>query len=473
MKRVLFVLLLALTACQPTTDNDPIVQIESAILPRFTIEGEAIETSSLAERMKAENVHGVTIAVAIDGKLAWARAYGLADKDKNLPATPETMFQAASLSKPVAAMAALKLVENGVLDLDTNVNKALTSWKVPENAFTSERKVTLRGLLTHSAGTNVSGFPGYAPSETVPTTLEVLKGEGNTDAIRVSENPGETWRYSGGGYTVLQQVMTDATEKSFPVLMEEMVLAPLAMSHSTFEQPLPERFHAQAATGHRARGMRVEGDWHVYPEMAARGLWTTPSDLVKFFLEIQKSYRGEGQILSRAMAREMLEPGMNNWGLGPVIQGNGKRFGHGGSNAGFRSQFTAFIDGGSGAVVMTNSDNGGRLAFDTLLTIANAYGWVGMELETKRTKALEPAQYEALEGVYELEEMGGSMIISYVDGTLRAAPGGMTSVPREILAESETKFFYRRDGSPIEFVLEDGEATGILIRGTIRGHKTK
>ena len=198
MKRVLFVLLLALTACQPTTDNDPIVQIESAILPRFTIEGEAIETSSLAERMKAENVHGVTIAVAIDGKLAWARAYGLADKDKNLPATPETMFQAASLSKPVAAMAALKLVENGVLDLDTNVNKALTSWKVPENTFTSERKVTLRGLLTHSAGTNVSGFPGYAPSETVPTTLEVLKGEGNTDAIRVSENPGETWRYSGG-----------------------------------------------------------------------------------------------------------------------------------------------------------------------------------------------------------------------------------------------------------------------------------
>ena len=173
------------------------------------------------------------------------------------------------------------------------------------------------------------------------------------------------------------------------------------------------------------------------------------------------------------MAREMLEPGMNNWGLGPVIQGNGKRFGHGGSNAGFRSQFTAFIDGGSGAVVMTNSDNGGRLAFDTLLTIANAYGWVGMELETKRTKALEPAQYEALEGVYELEEMGGSMIISYVDGTLRAALGGMTSVPREILAESETKFFYRRDGSPIEFVLEDGEATGILIRGTIRGHKTK
>ena len=470
MKRVFFVLLLALVAC--TNDNDPIAQIESAILPRFAIEGETIEAISLAERMKAENVHAITIAVAIDGKLAWARAYGLADKDKNSPATPETLFQAASLSKPVAAMAALKLVENGVLDLDTNVNKDLKGWKLPENAFTAERKVTLRSLLTHTAGTNVSGFPGYAQSETVPTTLEVLKGEGNTDAIRVTENPGEGWRYSGGGYTILQKVMTDVTDKSFPVLMEETVLAPLGMSDSTFEQPLPERFHAQAAAGHRARGRRVEGDWHVYPEMAAAGLWTTPTDLVKFFLEIQESSRGEGKILSQSMAREMLEPGMNNWGLGPVIQGDGKRFGHGGSNAGFRSQFTAFIDGGSGAVVMTNSDSGGRLAFDTLLTIANAYGWAGMELETKRTKALEPAQYEALAGIYELEDLDGAIIISYVNGKLRAARGGLSSVPREILAESETKFFYRDDGTPVEFVLENGETTSILIRGTIRGHKT-
>jgi CubicO group peptidase (beta-lactamase class C family) len=469
MKRVFFVLLLALVAC--TNDNDPIAQIESAILPRFAIEGETIEAISLAERMKAENVHAITIAVAIDGKLAWARAYGLADKDKNSPATPETLFQAASLSKPVAAMAALKLVEDGVLDLDTNVNKDLKGWKLPENAFTAERKVTLRSLLTHTAGTNVSSFPGYAQSETVPTTLEVLKGEGNTDAIRVMENPGEGWRYSGGGYTILQKVMTDVTDKSFPVLMEETVLAPLGMSDSTFEQPLPERFHAQAAAGHRARGRRVEGDWHVYPEMAAAGLWTTPTDLVKFFLEIQESSLGEGKILSQSMAREMLEPGMNNWGLGPVIQGDGKRFGHGGSNAGFRSQFTAFIDGGSGAVVMTNSDSGGRLAFDTLLTIANAYGWAGMELETKRTKALEPAQYEALAGIYELEELDGA-IISYVNGKLRAARGGLSSVPREILAESETKFFYRDDGTPVEFVLENGEATSILIRDTIRGHKT-
>jgi len=212
MKRVFFVLLLALVAC--TNDNDPIAQIESAILPRFAIEGETIEAISLAERMKAENVH--TIAVAIDGKLAWARAYGLADKDKNSPATPETLFQAASLSKPVAAMAALKLVEDGVLDLDTNVNKDLKGWKLPENAFTAERKVTLRSLLTHTAGTNVSGFPGYAQSETVPTTLEVLKGEGNTDAMRVTENPGEGWRYSGGGYTILQKVMTTSPTSLFP-----------------------------------------------------------------------------------------------------------------------------------------------------------------------------------------------------------------------------------------------------------------
>lgn len=317
-----------------------------------------------------------------NGDIAWAQGYGMADVELQHPVTTETRFQAASISKPVAAMAALRFVEQGLLDLDTDVNVKLRSWQVPENEFTTKNKVTLRCLLNHTAGTTVWGFPGYASGEIVPSAVAVLRGEGNTDPIIVYKEPGESWQYSGGGYTIMQLLLSDILGKPFPEIMAEMVLQPAGMTASTYEQPLPEHWHVYAASGYRGDGTKVKGNWHTYPEMAAAGLWTTPTNLVRFAIQIQRAYAGEAEtILTQAMVQQMLTPGMNNHGLGPGISEDDLRFGHGGANEGFRCELMAFAEGGNGVVVMTNSDNGGRLAHEIILSIAEGYGWPGFAPE--------------------------------------------------------------------------------------------
>src|SRR6185437_11218603 len=277
---------------------------------------------------------------------------------------------AGSISKPIAALAALGLVDKGVLDLDTNVNDRLKSWHLPDNEFTTEHKVTLHNLLNHTAGTTVWGFRGYARTDRIPSTVEVLEGKGNTPPIRVWKVPGESWRYSGGGYIIMQQLLTDVTGRPFPDLMREMVLKPLHMNDSTYEQPLPVGWRANAASGYDEAGVKIPGSWRVYPEEAAAGLWTTASDLARYALAVESAYLSDGGILSSRMTRTMLSPGMANHGLGPIITSDGRRFGHTGSDAGFQASLTAYIDGGAGVAVMTNSDNGLPLADELILTIA-------------------------------------------------------------------------------------------------------
>ena len=204
--------------------------------------------------------------------------------------------------------------------------------------------------------------------------------------------------------------------------------------------------------------------------MAAAGLWTTPTDLAKYALEVQRAYAGEGQVLSQEMTRQMLQPGMNSWGLGLTISGD--LFLHGGSNAGFRSQLTAFIEEGRGAAVMTNSDNGGQLAREILITIFDTYGWEGLEPVEKAIVTLEAAQYEALAGTYRIEEMERVVEVTYVDGALMLMPPGADEAG-EVLAESETEFFLREDGTPVRFVLDNGVVTGIVVAGSIRGERVR
>jgi CubicO group peptidase (beta-lactamase class C family) len=286
MARLWALLIVVLVACQAQQDRQEvdahIAAIENSLQPSLVIRGEPVETSTLAERMEALGVPGVSIAVINGGDIEWARGYGLADVESGRPVTATTLFQAASISKPVAATAALKFVQDGLIDLDEDVNGKLVTWKVPENEFTEAQPVTVRNLVTHTAGMTVHGFPGYARDEEVPSTIGVLDGEGNTDPIRVDMEPRTEWRYSGGGYTVMQHLLTDVAGKPFPEIMRETVLEPFGMSESTYEQPLPEARWEQAATAYESDGEEVEGKWHIYPEMAAAGLWTTPTDLARF-----------------------------------------------------------------------------------------------------------------------------------------------------------------------------------------------
>jgi CubicO group peptidase (beta-lactamase class C family) len=317
---------------------------------------------TVSVEMKNHGIPGVSVAIIQNGRLSTAKGYGFTDKGKTTAVTTNTLFQAGSISKPVAALAALRFVEEGRFTLDDDVNQFLKRWQVRENAFTKDQKVTLRRILSHSAGLTVHGFPGYDAHSRLPSLREVLDGSksANTAAIRVDVVPGSTSRYSGGGYTVMQQMMLDVTGKTFPDLMRENVLTPLQMNASTYEQPLPADRATCAAAGHDAKGKGIKRRWHVYPEMAAAGLWTTPSDLARFAIGIQEAFVGKSNpVISRTMTRQMLTVQIGSYGLGLGLEGSGDtlRFHHGGRNAGFDALLLACGESGAGVVIMINAND--------------------------------------------------------------------------------------------------------------------
>jgi CubicO group peptidase (beta-lactamase class C family) len=462
MKMLLLMMCLAATAGFAAAPPPVIASMERSVTPLLVIRGEAHPPVSLTERMSQLKVNAVSIAVVRDRKLDWVRAYGFADKERKIAVTPDTLFQAGSISKPIAALAALQRVDAGTLDLDRNVNEYLRSWKLPDNEFTVVHKVTVRNILNHTAGLTVWGFPGYSRDTKMPSTVDVLDGKGNTPPIRVWKQPDLSWRYSGGGYTILQLLLSDQSGLPFPVLMRDSVLKPLHMNHSTYEQPLPEGFHAMAASGYDRSGKKVEGDWHVYPEMAAAGLWTTPRELAKYVITIQKANLGPARLLSPPLLHAMLTPGMNDHGLGPVITADRLRFGHGGADDGFQAEVTGFLDGRAGVVVMTNSDNGGRLAQELILTLGKLYGWPGIKPVERSIADIPVAALERLIGSYAIqsgEDAGKTedLNITREDGTLVVTYKGAREMT--LLPESDRKFFSRDSGREVVFSFEDKTTT--------------
>lgn len=353
-----------------------VASLVASVLP--TLRADELDDTIIA-LMQKRNVPGLSLAVVEGGKIVRARGYGVITSGSSTPVTEDTLFQAGSVSKPVAAFGALCLVQAGKLSLDDDVNTALKSWKVPENEFTATEKVTLRRLLSHTAGLTVHGFPGYAVGAARPTVVQILNGEkpANTPAIRADIVPGSKWRYAGGGYTVMQQLVIDVTGKPYPEFMHETVLKPLGMLASTFEQPLPEALAAKTATGHFQRAP-VAGRWHIYPEMAAAGLWTTASDLARFAIAMQESVAGKpGSLLSTETAQLMVTPGMGSYGLGFSMSGSGptQRFTHGGRDQGFDTQFTAYRETGQAAVVLINANENSSFMNRVMSAIGQHYGW--------------------------------------------------------------------------------------------------
>ena len=303
----------------PASDAERIRRIEenTAVVPQGA--NKPPITLSLQDLMEKFKVPGLSIAVIDNFQVIWAKGYGVIGADSKAPVTPKTLFQAGSISKPVAATAALHMVEQGKLVLDENVNDKLTTWKVPDNEFTQKEKVTLRRLMSHTAGLTIHGFPGYDVDAPLPTLVQVLNGEkpANTAPVRADMVPGTKFVYSGGGVTIEQLLMMDVSRKPFPVLLRETVLDKISMADSSYEQPLPPARAATTAGGTYSDGKPVHGKWHIYPEMAAAGLWTTPSDLSRFAIEIALSKNGKSnRILSQKMTNEMLTPVLEEVGLG-------------------------------------------------------------------------------------------------------------------------------------------------------------
>lgn len=399
-------------------DREAMARIEAGLRPPVALADAPVRTETIKEAMARLKVPGVSVAVIKDGKVAWSRGYGVAWTGG--PAvTPQTLFQAASISKPVTAMAVLRMVEQGKLDLDAGIDTALTSWKLPSK----HGQPSVRQLLSHTGGTTVPGFPGYAAGKSVPTLVQVLDGAwaANTKAVKVDTAPGTAWSYSGGGYTVLQQAMIDRAGKPFEVLMQETVLAPLGMLGSTFAQPLPAALQATAARPHDQEGKPFAGGAYTHPEQAAAGLWSTPTDLAKFAIAIQRGAAGaDNGVISPAMTRTMLTPVRGTYALGLDIQDKGKGFGHNGSNMGFKALMFGATEGGDGAVVLTNGDNGDELAAWLLRAIAHEYKWAGNQTVVRPAVALTPQARKSLVGKYRIAGMG-DFHVAERDGQLMIA----------------------------------------------------
>ena len=338
----------SLVACGPAGVEDRIRAVESGLVRELS--APAWQRMTIEDRLVHHRVPGSSLALIDDFEISWVRGYGTMEAGRDRPVTPETLFQTASIGKPVVAAASLHLVEAGRLDLDEDVNAKLVSWRIPENDFTHRAPVTLRRLLSHSAGTTVSGFGGYERGSPIPSLVQILDGAppAVSPPVRVDSAPGKKYRYSGGGYLIVQQLMKDVTGRPFADLIDQIAFGPLGMTNSIFD-PLPKDRWNRAAPGHRSDGLAVDGQWHVYPEKGAGPLWSTPTDMARFGIELMLAYNGKSdRLLSAAMAREMLTPQAGGFGLG----------------------------------IGLGDDAGEPLARELLSSISREYGWVsGLILE--------------------------------------------------------------------------------------------
>lgn len=393
---LLIIILFQSCAEESNTDTtiDLIKKVETGLIPRVYIEGDS--TWSIEERMKHYGIPGVSIAVINNGKIVWTKGYGIMDKESKSPVTGKTLFHASLLGMPVTAYGALSLVEQNKVSLNEDINSYLKSWKVPDSEFTKEKKVTIKNLLNHSGGINIHAIPGYSTDESVPTLVEVLNGThpAKNGPVLLNKEPEESIWVSAAGYAIIQQMMIDIEGEKFPELMNELVLQPLEMNNSTFNQALTTEQLTMAATGYMRDGSMVKGKRHNYPVMASNGLWSNAEDLAKFVINIQQTLKdNSNKGLSKDMTALMLTPYGNNnlyspgfnYGLGFSIpkKKDETYFGHWGWNRGFFGKMTAHRDKGYGVVVLTNSTSP---AFNEELvrSVALAYEWDDYVLKYKK-----------------------------------------------------------------------------------------
>ncbi len=441
-------------------------RIEASIVVEPPVWSGDEQLRTLQERMAYHHTPGLSVAVIHGGEVAWTRGYGVLEAGQDAPVTPDTIFQACSISKHVAMAGVLRLVADGVLDLDEDVNRYLTSWKLPANGPWQPR-VTLRQLLGHTAGLVYTWYRGFRRGADIPTLLDVLEGRppANTPPIRVVMLPGTRFRYSGSHYSVIQQVMVDATGTPFPDLMHRLVFAPLGMDHSSYDQSYPDGRPGAAAVGHYLGGVPVDGKWRVMPEMAGAGLWTTSSDLARLALELQRAKAGlPTACVPKHLVDQALTPLLDDgFGLGTQLEGDAlaRRFGHSGSNIGYTCLATAYLEQGMGAVAMTNGEDGIWVVLELFKAIAREYGWPAYA-PSRTTVPVDHGIYEAYVGGYE-PERGPSLAVTLDEGGLQLAVAGQA--PISVEPRSETEYFTRATNTDVVFSRnEAGEVTRLTLK---------
>lgn len=360
--------------------NEQIARVEASLSTGLVIDGKLY---SLAERMKHYNVQGLSVAVIDNYKIVWAKGYGYADKKENRKVTTNTMFEPGSISKSLNAVGILLLAQQGKLDLYQDINQYLVNWKFPYDTVSHGKKITTAQLLSHTAGLSIHGFPGYQRDSVIAAVTDILDGRApsNTEAVRSLAEPGKEPRYSGGGILITQQMLTDLTKQRYEQYMYEHVLRPLGMTNSSYNQPPSVAQSKNLATGYKSNGKEVPGKYFVYPEKAAAGLWTTPTDICKYLVEMQLAYNGKSsKLLNQEMVKLHVTPYKNDVAMGTFLQNrNGEKyFVHSAGNEGFTGYFLAGLTNGKGVALFANSDDG-YVLLELLNSIALVYNWAGFK----------------------------------------------------------------------------------------------
>lgn len=418
---------------------------------------------NLEERMKFYNVKGLSLAVIHDYKIVWAKGYGWADEKEKSPVTTQTLFQAASNSKSLNGMAILKLAQDQKINLYTDINTYLKSWKFPYDSISKNKKITLADLLSHTSGIKVINFPGYSRKEKIPSITQILDGKkpSNTPAVSSEYEPGKKFQYSGIGTTITRLLVSDVTNRPYDEYMYENILHPLGMDSSFFTQPPPKNKLKQLATGYRINGNEVKNKFRIYPEQAPDGLWSTPTEMAAFVNEIMLTYAGKSQkILNQEMTKLMLSPYHNeSAALGVFVQqrGKAKYFTHGAGNEGFGGQYFGSFTGGNGVVVYVNSDSR-EIINEVINSVAYIYKWEDF-FDTTVRKVIVPTDSicKKYVGVYVLDDKLATVFKNGKDYYYSTTNDNL-----KMYFTSDTSFFNMESLSDKTFKIDSlGKVTGI------------
>jgi CubicO group peptidase (beta-lactamase class C family) len=453
---------------QKTRKADDIRNVENNLAPNaeYVIAGEPLERYSVSERMEYYKIPSLSIAVIYKGKMVWAKAYGYADVERKVKADVNTIYQAASISKSINAAGILKLVEGGRLALDKDIRQYLKTWTFPDNELSQNITVTIRGLLSHTAGIGTGGFMGYTPGGPLPTINEMLDGKkpANNEPVRAVLTPNKKMQYSGGGTLITKKILQDNFGSDYDSLMQKLVLKPLSMHRSSFGQPLSSGVKNVALAYDRDKN-QVPGKYNVYPEQAPDGLWTTPSDLAKFIMSIQGSIANKKGVLSGSTVKDMLAPVLtsSNAGLGLfVVDKSGEKyFTHNGANVGYRSRYYGSFTGGYGVVVFVNSDNDGIIN-EVINSVALTYKWKNFfNPEVRTIISLPDKSMDDFTGEYSSENPAVKILISKQDGQLEL----QLKKKEKMFFISEKAFFLKSSPTQIaEFVIVNGTVHALVVK---------
>jgi CubicO group peptidase (beta-lactamase class C family) len=446
--------------------NEKIQSVEKNLIPNIQTENDG--PMAIQDRMAFYKVHGVSVAVIHNYKIEWAKGYGYADDSLKIPVTTQTLYQAASISKSLNSVGVLKLVQDKKIDLYADINTYLTSWKFPYDSLSKNKKITVANLLSHTGGLTVHGFGGYEKGKEIPTIEQILDGKkpANSPAIRSMYEPGIKSEYSGGGITISQLIVMDVTHQPYDKFMYNNVLKPLGMTNSTYTQPPADVKSELLATAYRYNGKALPGKYHIYPEQAAAGLWTNPTDLSKYIIETQLALQGKShKVINQQTTKLRLTPYLNkNAALGVFIdslQDGVKYFEHGGANEGFRCQYFGSMEGGNGVVVMVNSDNG-DIMNEIVNSVAKVYGFKGLNRSKFRKEiAVADTILKKYTGKYEISPKL-TFAVTLEGSKLYGQPTGQQK--QQLFPESQNKFFLKKIDVEVEFVKNDkGEIVKAIL----------